>query len=352
MKLMGYEFSVTTCFFIENESMNNKSISIFDKEGVFLSRISSPGQGPGSFSSVYDVWYDEENDMVELLDANSGKIVQYSINGKYIDSIHLPGQFQEFVKFNEGEYALYSGFTPQNSGMFNFCHFENGKLQNCSLKFPTFFVGHKMEGPHFSPPASDHGNFLLHDSFNDTIYRFNDDVNSFSPAYRLDLGSNWIDKKWITDFADGDMRKKMMLMNRSGYVNSFLFALEENEVLSVTFRNSTERRRYFFFYNIGQDVSKTFYSQSPQTLSFRGNDFDQGPITSNFLVREGDNLYFLMEASDLKYHFEKGISTSESESLPGPVSDRYKSVKDKIINNLEERDNPVLMKVRMNFQEI
>jgi len=335
-------------FFIENESLNNKVISVYDKKGKGVIKILSPGQGPGSFSSVYDLWYDEKNSAIELLDANSGKIVRYSLEGKYINDINLPGQFQEFVKFKDGNYALYSGFTPQNSGMFNFCHFNDGILQNCALKFPTFFVGNKMEGPHFSSSSIDHNNYLLHDSFNDTIYQFNNHLNSFSPAYRLDLGSNWIDDKWISDFANGDMRTKMFLMNRSGFVNSFLHAQEEENILSVAFRNSTERRRYFYFYNINSSNSKLFYAQSPQSLGFTSNDYDQGPITSNFLAREGDVLYFLIEASDFIYHFDRNVSESTSDL----TSKRYKEIKEGISDNIDEKDNPIIMKVQVDFKEI
>lgn len=339
-------------FFIERDGLNNKVISIFDKRGTFIRQISSPEEGPGYFMSVYDLWYDEEKDVIELLDSGSGKIVKYSLAGEHIGDLYLPGQFQEFVKFSENKYALYSGFSPQNSGMYNFCHLRGGALQSCSLEFPEFFIGHKMEGPHFAPPALDHDNFLLHDSFNDTIYCFNRDENSLYPAYRLDLGNTWIDEKWISDFANGDMREKMMLMNRSGYVNSFLYAHEENGILTVAFRNSTERRRYFYFFDRIKNRSYLFYAQSPQTLDFISNGFDQGPITSNFLARQGNDLYFLIESADFKYHFDRGEQKSSSNTVSDVQLSRYQQVQEEISNKLNNGDNPVIMQVSINFSKL
>ena len=78
-------------------SINERECKLFDrKTGTFLRHIGSEGQGPGEYAYVYDQVIDEKNNRVYLGDVNNKSILEYELNGKFIQRIKL---FKEIKKF-------------------------------------------------------------------------------------------------------------------------------------------------------------------------------------------------------------------------------------------------------------
>jgi len=71
---------------------NNKSMGLylFDKNGKFIQRIGSVGQGPGEYVRLDDFTIDKKNKLIYVLDSYTHNILKYDLmTGKYISDIRL-----------------------------------------------------------------------------------------------------------------------------------------------------------------------------------------------------------------------------------------------------------------------
>ena len=75
-----------------------RSVFVFDRNGSFIRKIGSFGQGPGEYLGVYDFTFDEGHNNIMLLDSWSQKIHVYHLQtGDYARSITLKGDDQECI---------------------------------------------------------------------------------------------------------------------------------------------------------------------------------------------------------------------------------------------------------------
>ena len=63
---------------------------LFDRSGKFLCNVGSVGQGPGEYSTLYDDFIDEKNELLYLAPFIGNKIFVYSTSGKFLKEIVAP----------------------------------------------------------------------------------------------------------------------------------------------------------------------------------------------------------------------------------------------------------------------
>ena len=78
------------------------SFLVFDEKGKFIRQIGRRGQGPGEYSYIYDVSYDEDADRFYML-SPFGEILCYLSNGSFQNRIRLPqkANYQEFEDYGK-----------------------------------------------------------------------------------------------------------------------------------------------------------------------------------------------------------------------------------------------------------
>jgi len=125
------------------------SLYLFDREGRFIRKIGSMGQGPGEYVSISDFTIDRENKTVYLRDGRLGRIYQYDIaSGKYIQSI-MPTRNADrpaihHINHNGGNLyasAIYYKHSPNNSLLFSIDQ-SSGKEKNYFLNVMEYNKGY------------------------------------------------------------------------------------------------------------------------------------------------------------------------------------------------------------------
>lgn len=81
-------------------------IWIFDKEGRYLNKIDSKGNGPEEYKTLKQFDYDEQNQTILLLDVWTKTILSYDLNGAFVKKVTLEMYPSDFVKLNDHNYLL------------------------------------------------------------------------------------------------------------------------------------------------------------------------------------------------------------------------------------------------------
>lgn len=329
-------------FYILTRDGDKCSLNVFNGDGSYFGKLEFPGDGPGEFNAVNDFIVDLNNGSIELYDMEKLSIIRYGLDLNYINEIQLDNLYKEFVKFEEDEYVFYSGNKDAN--LKNIIYVSKGKEEDKKMSFPL--MGFSVEGPHFSEEYGKK-NYLVHDSFNDTIYSFTSHSKSFMPKFHLDFRGQFVDEKWISDFGNAEMMERMNLMNRSGKIYSFKYISYFDEILLTAFYNFTEKRFYFNFYNDNLNRNYLFFVE--RALG-EPNFYDLGPIPRFLACQDDKKLIFYVDAPDIAEHIGS-IEQEELSEYPQQLTKRFEDLKQKV-GSVGINDNPVLMSISLDYKEM
>ena len=97
---------------------NNSSIMVFDSEGKFRNLIGHCGHGPNEYIFANEVAYNHYNDQVVVYDNVKKTILNYDINGNFLNKYQLNYHVRTFDVVDESHIAVYmdydADFTNQN----------------------------------------------------------------------------------------------------------------------------------------------------------------------------------------------------------------------------------------------
>ena len=127
-----------------------KSLYVFDREGRFIRKIGSVGQGPGEYVSISDFTVDRDNKTVYIEDGRLPRIHKYDIaTGKLIQTIGLERSSREgsafinhIVHIGENLYAsaIFYNHSPNNFMLFTIDE-SSGKGKNNFLNVMEYNMG-------------------------------------------------------------------------------------------------------------------------------------------------------------------------------------------------------------------
>ncbi len=176
-------------FILNNPNPQSSQINIlrFGIDGQFLNSIGRTGKGPGEFIDVNDFFVNKKTEQIELV-CSHNQMLLFKVAGEYSGQINNPNKIpvNSFIKTNEGNYFIYGG---TNNG------FDNHRiyLVDSEGEIIKKYLGQETK---LSPIANDN-NFILsgneilfRESFNDTIYRLNDE--GIEPYYIFEFGNYFI----------------------------------------------------------------------------------------------------------------------------------------------------------------
>lgn len=303
----------------------DKSVLMFDKQtGKAGQTISRLGHAPGDYQSLYDVYFDRQSNVVELLDMNSKKVHRYALDGQYINSITLPFMAFSFTKKGDNEYWFYNNNMVSEQTKSKIVHFDAAQGKIIKEYFPIdthlanfFFV---MEGNNLE---EDEEGLLFFSCPPDTIYRLNEKSEP-TAAYTLDFGTHTVPQGFFQrDFAD--IMEFSTEANKQEYVyfvNNFT-ANQQHLLLSFLCGNTC-------FWNIYNRQKGTNH-----TGCLLKDDLNALPELSinhayTLSTLDDDRLYFLISA-------EQFLTLAEGNAK------LTKLIKER---KIDEQSNPVLVKCK------
>ncbi|HBC77807.1 MAG TPA: hypothetical protein DCZ51_04215, partial [Bacteroidales bacterium] len=166
---------------------------LFDKNGQFLRSIGSVGRGPGEYSTVNGLQFNQKGDMIFLLPfANARKILVYDVSGNHMKDIPLVFTQRKFKAFFSSDSIITVLSMPfENDSAICYRQTFDGKLIQ-KISPPSYLINQSFDGEVFT-------NYLTpeYDLFNtaaDTLYHYNIEKNTLEPKFAKDFG----DKKYVS----------------------------------------------------------------------------------------------------------------------------------------------------------
>ncbi|MCD6347125.1 MAG: 6-bladed beta-propeller, partial [Bacteroidales bacterium] len=86
-----------------------RKVFIFSESGKFINQIGKFGRGPGEYILLMDMYVDKKEELIEILDYTTRKIIVYDFLGNHIID-HNGYQACSFGKDKDGNYLFFSEY--------------------------------------------------------------------------------------------------------------------------------------------------------------------------------------------------------------------------------------------------
>lgn len=306
----------------------SKDLYQFTKEGKFVRKFGSVGQGPGQYSNIQHFDIDPENKLIYMLTTSQRINVYSTENGKFQKSIPVPvGTPTQFALLKDSMIASYAYNSTGREKNRIYIMNMKGDSVNAFPRYDSFEVhgGHAymMVGTEDRYISRYKDMVLLNEVYNDTIYSITKD--ELLPRYYIHLGKYSIPFDCRYEYLQGNY--KLFNDVASSYVRAF--TLETDPYLFI---------RYCYWAGEGSDVNRlTMYNKKDKSCYKVAkdrikNDWGNGlPVINPATVISDNQLICIYNVEDIFKMAEEDPSILKNEQL----------------KNLKEDDNPVLMVVTL-----
>ena len=310
--------------------LTNKSILVHDiKTGDLLLRIRNIGNGPGEYVSLYDMLFDEDNNIIEVLDMNGKKIMKYGFDGTFIEEIEIPFFSFAFHKIDHLTYFFYNSNIISDVSSHKLIKYNIITSKIIDQHLPI----NKHMAEYFYTVDSDNFGSIQCPSFHfcpsDIVYGFTENYSIF-PKYHLYFGSNHTPNQFYngqyTDIADFSTKA-----TRLSYIYSMGNFHENNHIAALSFRNNQDH--YWALFDkknqrtyVGNRLLDDYNCNTSTTI-----EYTNGP----FAIDDKQMYYFLQPAQliDLMKDPKNKEHSHKNES----INQIYNSDK------FSEQSNPILV---------
>ncbi len=313
--------------------IQSTNTGLYEYNGNYITKIGQRGKGPGEYISRAGVLYIDS--IIRILDRTQHKVIDYNLNGDFIDEYHIEDMFgQSFVHWN-GFNFVYIGneLNPYNKRLFVY--------DNSFTMLDSFF---SLDDSYDYMNRFDKTNFFIHkdslrfmNSFEYNIYNVSVSGNSFEvkPRYYVDFGKHEIPESFLEQ-PFNDIREYDMALEETNYAHSIQGYIEneDNIMFNFKFKDSW----YLAIYSKHNDETIVIDKIKDDVL-FDGLTFY--PIDEYFSYYFYDNkVYYPMFPYELNDNIEK-----LKEQLTADEWEIYCEKNPEIMElyrNTDEADNPII----------
>ena len=317
---------------------DNAALYAFNREGTFIRKYGSRGNGPGEYLSIDDFTIDAENEIVYLMDDDASQILFYEIQtGKYINKIKLEERAYNCleIQYNNGKlYTDISYWRTSDAGcMLQEIDLLTGKQKQCWLDPQKYNMGWnggierigRMEESFFYGRHQETCKYIQY--FADTIISIG--KNQIQP-YAVVKEKDWITSKDLSKITDdsrnngGNVLQAIIDKGFSRNIHSFA---EWNDFISF-FYYTKDYDKYFVLYN--KKTGKT------NVVQFFINDlgYDKPWLINNSVCFDENGVYEIVGMFAIDMYLKR---IKEEDDLLKKSLDKYEQLR-----NLPDDSNPVL----------
>jgi len=166
---------------------------LYDKNGQFLRNIGSVGRGPGEYSTLNGLQFNQKGDMIFLFPFGTArKILVYDVSGNHLKDFPLVYTQRKFKAFFSSDSIITVLSMPFESDS-AICYQQtfNGKLIQ-KISPPSYLINQSFDGEVFTNYLTPE--YDLYNTASDTLYHYNTEKNALEPKFAKDFG----DKKYIS----------------------------------------------------------------------------------------------------------------------------------------------------------
>lgn len=221
---------------------NNVPCKLFRRDGSFVGKVGSIGQGPGEYTDVYDMQIDEQAEHIYLLPFRSKAIYVYDLKGNYQKDIPLNKKYEKMMvpkglfKVDAAknrvavmtlpfDYLPLVAWVQDMEG--NFLH----EVPMNHLKIRPAFSNEMLSSKCFAD-ALDVSLYTLKEVRKDTLYHLDMNDGKLYPKFTLDFGGRDITRHNYFDFSThyaGSLAAIEQVSENSFMVNATCAYLVEKE---------------------------------------------------------------------------------------------------------------------------
>jgi len=160
---------------------------LYDKKGNFLRNIGVLGRGPGEYSTLNGLQFNQKGDMLFLLPfGTTRKILVYDVSGKHLKDIPLTftqRKFKAYISPDSIITVLSMPFEKDSA----ICYQQNfkGKLIQ-KVSPPSYLINRSFDGEIFTNYLIPE--FDLYNTATDTLYHYNTKKNTLEAKFAKDFG--------------------------------------------------------------------------------------------------------------------------------------------------------------------
>lgn len=215
-----------------DKSVHNM-LSLFDRQGKFLTRVGSAGEGPGEYIHLSDVQYNPYNHSIDAWDESGQKMLQYQMDGTLLRELPLDIFASHFAPLSSKDYLFYKGSglaDPELNTRFITVDISTRKVKSKDFPIQPF-----QENLHFEPSAILRYNryskgYFFNENHENTLYQF-------TPSR--------IEKRAFVDFGDKALRASDIDFKRLDAVGYFQLLIKPGTYTSI--QKPIETSKLFLF---------------------------------------------------------------------------------------------------------
>ncbi|MDD4645262.1 MAG: 6-bladed beta-propeller, partial [Bacteroidales bacterium] len=313
--------------YIFAKDRDNGKVFLFNRQGKFISEISSIGKGPLEHLGAYNIQSTPTGDKIFLFSKASNRVSCYSVGNKKISDVPVKYPSWSFAPLANDQLIFLSpfGFPSPDSSAF-FFYLQNNK-GNVTKKYKTkknIPIGGAIEiGNFFINPR----NTLAYQQLCDTVFEISD-KGDFTPRYLLDFGkSRMPDEVWNERVNYHEVQYD--------YIN-WVRLVETKNSLFVNFVYQKTTRVGLISLNDGK--LRGFKTDK----GLVENDLDGGPDFWPVDTDGSNEVYRYLQPVNLTQQWRSG-EFKDKKFKSQAAHDQFI----KMVTSLKEDDNPVVMIVNL-----
>lgn len=299
----------------------SKGVYVFDKEGKYLCKIQSVGGGPQEYTSITDVFVDDEN--IYVADSFAWKVQVYDLKCRYVKTLKAEGwsfsgvftagdrvyYVNRGIPSKVGSYLLFST-DKDGKDLQKYIPFDEGLQSSLLQNFPYCYISDGRTG-------------LFDDNVEDIVYGV--DASGIYPRYRLDFLGRKLPKEHF------DKPPTYIIKNgfRSNYVLFPEFIADSGGYLFSQFRMGVDF--YSMIYN--EKTQETILTKKLFIASIPFDRISLKMSQDGYIVSAMTSYVITASGSYFKEYFEKDSNIANKD-----VANYFQ----KKLSQVKEEDNPVV----------
>jgi hypothetical protein len=314
--------------------LTDKSVLVFDlNTGESLSSIRHLGDGPGEYISLYDMLYDKNENIIELLDMNGQKVLRYGMNDHFISEFKTSFSSFSFYKIAPSAYLFYNNNMISDVTDRKLVRYDARTSKITASWFP---IDKHLASYFFTVDANNFGSVLtpsFHFCPSDTIYGFTDNCEP-SARYVLNFGKNHTPaqfyKKNYSDIFDFSVKA-----TRQNYIYLYDNFCENDYAAMFFFRN--DKNIYWVLYD--KNTQTAHVTDQWMDDYHSGTSIHTGYGNGPF-VMDDTSLYFFLQPDQLIDLMKNEKRSNGYKSHSNILDSLYHS------SDFSEQSNPIIVKCK------
>lgn len=307
------------------------TIKKFRSDGSFVATIGKVGRGPDEFLTAHDIDINRKNQDIYIVDAWEKRFYVFSGNGDFIRTFPGPINTNGFRFTSDGILCYSTDYLGNIKNSYNLIDNQGKILKVFPNKYPW-----ELESKN-APVFNDNifyefnNQVFKKEIYSDTIYVY--DNRSFKPHLVIEHGERLFTTKARTNLNPSkpyNFIRQQNIFEFGDYV--FYEFLSERSIYSFI---ASKNNNY-------KALSINELDASYKRVKGFVNDIDCGPSLLPYAVKNDNTLVCIFEAFSLKKYIE---SQAFKDAVP-----KYPEKKielERLVKNLKEDDNPVLILIKL-----